>query len=44
MIRHTAGVAIAIVQSIRLKISFERYIFSDFPNESVIHVGIAGPF
>jgi hypothetical protein len=44
VLRHTAGVAISLGQSVRLKISFERYDFSDFPDEDVIHVGIAGPF
>jgi len=44
LVRHTAGVAILIAQSIRIKLSFERYDFSDFQDEDVIHVGIAGPF
>jgi hypothetical protein len=44
LIRHTAGVAVGLGQQVRLKLSFERYDFSDFDDESVIHVGIAGPF
>jgi len=44
LVRHTAGVAIGIGQSIRIKLSVERYDFSDFEDESVIHAGIAGPF
>jgi len=39
-----AGVAIGLGQSMRLKLSYERYDFSDFDDESVIHAGIAGPF
>jgi hypothetical protein len=44
VIRHTVGIAIAIGQSLRLKLSFERYLFTDFQPEDVIHLGIAGPF
>ncbi|HEY1556512.1 MAG TPA: hypothetical protein VGF94_16870 [Kofleriaceae bacterium] len=44
VVRHTVAVAIGLGQSLRLKLSFERYLFSDYPNEDVIHVGIAGPF
>jgi hypothetical protein len=44
LIRHTAAAAIALRQSLRLKLSYEYYDFSDFDNESVVHVGIAGPF
>jgi hypothetical protein len=44
LVRHTAGLAIALGQSVRVKTSFERYDFSDFEDESVVHVGIAGPF
>jgi hypothetical protein len=44
LIRHTAGVAIGLGQSLRVKLSYERYDFSDFDDESVIHAGIAGPF
>jgi hypothetical protein len=44
LLRHTAGVAIGLGQSVRVKLSYERYDFSDFDDESVIHAGIAGPF
>jgi hypothetical protein len=44
LLRHTAGLAIGIGQSVRLKLSYERYDFSDFDDEDVIHTGIAGPF
>jgi hypothetical protein len=44
VLRHTAGLAIGIYQSLRLKLSYEYYDFSDFKDEQVIHVGIAGPF
>jgi hypothetical protein len=44
LMRHTAAAAIALRQSLRLKLSYEYYDFSDFEDESVIHVGIAGPF
>lgn len=44
LIRHTVGTAIVLRQSLRLKLSYEYYDFSDFDDESVIHVGIAGPF
>jgi hypothetical protein len=44
LLRHTVGVAVGIGHSVRLKLSYERYDFSDFDDESVIHSGIAGPF
>jgi hypothetical protein len=44
LIRHTAGLAIVLRQSLRLKLSYEYYDFSDFEDETVLHVGIAGPF
>jgi len=44
LIRHTAAIAIGLGQSVRVKLSYERYDFSDFSDESVIHAGIAGPF
>lgn len=44
VIRHTAGIAIGLGRSVRVKLSYELYDFSDFDDESVIHVGIAGPF
>ena len=44
VMRHTVGLAIAIRSALRLKLSYEYYDFSDFEDESVVHVGIAGPF
>jgi hypothetical protein len=44
IIRHTAATAISLRQSLRLKLSYEYYDFSDYEDESVVHVGIAGPF
>lgn len=44
ILRHTVGLAIAIRSALRLKLSYEYYDFSDFDDESVVHVGIAGPF
>lgn len=44
VLRHTAGVAIGIGHSVRIKLSYERYDFSDFDDEDVVHAGIAGPF
>ena len=44
VIRHTAGLAIALRSALRLKLSYEYYDFSDFEDESVVHLGIAGPF
>lgn len=44
ILRHTGGAAIALRQSLRLKLSYEYYDFTDYENESVVHVGIAGPF
>lgn len=44
VVRHTVALAYLLGASLRLKLSFERYLFSDYPNEDVIHLGIAGPF
>jgi hypothetical protein len=44
LVRHTIATAIALRQSLRLKVSYEYYDFSDYDDESVVHVGIAGPF
>jgi hypothetical protein len=44
VLRHTVGLAIALKSSLRLKLSFEDYDFSDYADEKVAHVGIAGPF
>ena len=44
LVRHTAGLAIVLRQQLRLKLSYEYYDFSDFEDDTVVHVGIAGPF
>ncbi|MBL9015739.1 MAG: hypothetical protein JNL83_16260 [Myxococcales bacterium] len=44
ILRHTAGVAVALWSALRLKLSYEYYDFSDFEDESVIHLGLVGPF
>jgi hypothetical protein len=44
VLRHTIGGTIALRSALRLKLSYEYYDFSDFENESVVHVGVAGPF
>ena len=44
VLRHTAGVAFLLRSSMRLKLSYEDYDFSDFDDEKVVHIGIAGPF
>jgi hypothetical protein len=44
VIRSTGALAYELSQALRLKLSYEYYAFSDFPNESVIHLGFAGPF
>jgi hypothetical protein len=44
VLRHTAGLAILLRSSLRLKLSFEDYDFTDYEDEKVTHIGIAGPF
>jgi hypothetical protein len=44
VIRHTAALAVVLWSALRLKMSYEYYDFSDFQDESVVHLGIAGPF
>jgi hypothetical protein len=44
VLRHTAGIAVLLRSSLRLKLSYEYYDFTDFPDETSAHVGIAGPF
>jgi hypothetical protein len=44
ILRHTAALAVVLRGSFRLKFSYEYFDFSDFEDESVIHMGIAGPF
>lgn len=42
--RYTAGVSIRVAMALQLKMSIERYDFSDFSDENAAHIGIAGPF
>ena len=44
IVRYTVATSIAITGALRLKVSGEQYDFSDFDDEKVVHVGIAGPF
>jgi hypothetical protein len=44
VLRYTAGFSVVLRQSLRLKVTAERYDFSDYQDETVIHTGIAGPF
>jgi hypothetical protein len=44
VLRYTAAATYRIWQALRIKLSYEFYDFSDFSDESVIHLGLAGPF
>ncbi|MCE9580159.1 MAG: OprO/OprP family phosphate-selective porin [Deltaproteobacteria bacterium] len=44
LLRYTLGGTFLLRESLRLKVSGEFYDFSDFGDDKVIHVGIAGPF
>lgn len=44
VLRYTAAMTFLIREALRLKVSGEIYDFSDFEDEQVVHVGIAGPF
>lgn len=44
VLRYTGGAAIRLVSSLRLKLSLERYDFSDFDDELAAHLGVSGPF
>jgi hypothetical protein len=44
LLRYTLGATYQVRPALRLKLSAERYDFSDFEDETVVHVGIAGPF
>jgi hypothetical protein len=44
ILRYTAAASVAVAGALRLKLSAERYDFSDFADETVIHTGVAGPF
>ncbi len=44
VLRYTAGASYAVREALRLKLSGEFYDFSDYDDEAVVHLGIAGPF
>ena len=44
LVRHTAAAAFSLRQSLRLKLSYEYFDFSDYEDEAVVHAGIAGLF
>jgi hypothetical protein len=44
LVRYTVAGSIALTGALRLKLSGEYYDFSDFDDEKVVHLGIAGPF
>ena len=44
LLRYTAGLSVTLRESLRLKVSGELYDFSDYQDEIVGHLGIAGPF
>lgn len=44
VLRYTAAATYRVWQALRVKLSYEFYDFSDFSDDSVIHLGLAGPF
>jgi len=44
ILRYTVAATVRLREALRLKLSGERYDFSDFEDELVFHLGIAGPF
>jgi hypothetical protein len=44
LLRYTVAMSVAVAGQLRLKVSGERYDFSDFSDETVGHLGVAGPF
>jgi hypothetical protein len=44
VLRYTVAASMKVTESLRIKLSGERYDFSDFDDEYVTHLGIAGPF
>jgi len=44
LLRYTAALSINLRRSLRLKMSGELYDFSDYTDEIVAHLGVAGPF
>jgi hypothetical protein len=44
VLRYTAAMTFRVWQALRIKLSGEIYDFSDFSDDGVIHLGLAGPF
>jgi hypothetical protein len=44
LLRYTAGAAIRISDSVRIKASAEYYQFSDLADDLALHIGVATPF
>jgi len=44
VLRYTVAMTYRVWQALRIKLSGEFYDFSDFADEGVIHLGLAGPF
>lgn len=44
VLRYTIGATFALRDALRLKLSGEVYDFTDFEDETVLHLGVAGPF
>jgi hypothetical protein len=44
VLRYTVGATYQLREALRLKVSGELYDFTDFEDEAVVHLGIAGPF
>jgi len=44
VLRYTAAATYRLTGALRLKASVERYDFSDYADELVLHAGRAGPF
>jgi hypothetical protein len=44
VLRYTLAGTARLRESLRLKLSVERYDYTDFEDEVVMHLGIAGPF
>jgi hypothetical protein len=44
LLRYTAAATLRVYGALRIKLSTEYYDFSDFDDEVVLHLGLAGPF
>ena len=44
LLRYTAGAAVRISDSVRLKSSVEYYQFNDLNDDVALHIGVATPF